>query len=127
MLRRCLRYRGAIAYRSSFKRRIASILGAYDDLIEVNRRRIAVLEEMARRLFDEWFVQLRFPSRVASYRWTRMAQSMPTFRAVWCRQTEFCRSGLMMPRLIQRVIRPGTSSGRGSAYVDITSGAAKIV
>lgn len=37
------------------QRRIASILGAYDDLIEVNRRRIAVLEEMARRLFDEWF------------------------------------------------------------------------
>lgn len=38
------------------QRRIASILGAYDDLIEVNRRRIAVLEEMARRLFEEWFV-----------------------------------------------------------------------
>lgn len=43
------------------QRRIASILGAYDDLIEVNRRRIAVLEEMARRLFEEWFVQFRFP------------------------------------------------------------------
>lgn len=36
------------------QRRIASILGAYDDLIEVNRRRIAVLEEMARRLFGEF-------------------------------------------------------------------------
>ena len=45
----------------SLQSRIASILGAYDDLIEVNRRRIAVLEEMARRLFDEWFVQLGFP------------------------------------------------------------------
>jgi type I restriction enzyme S subunit len=43
------------------QRRIASILGAYDDLIEVNRRRIAILEEMARRLFDEWFVHFRFP------------------------------------------------------------------
>jgi type I restriction enzyme S subunit len=41
--------------------RIASILGAYDDLIEVNRRRNAILEEMARRLFDEWFVHFRFP------------------------------------------------------------------
>jgi type I restriction enzyme S subunit len=41
--------------------RIASILGAYDDLIEVNRRRIAVLEEMARGLFEEWFVRFRFP------------------------------------------------------------------
>ena len=41
--------------------RIASILGAYDDLIEVNRRRIALLEEMAGRLFEEWFVRFRFP------------------------------------------------------------------
>lgn len=43
------------------QRRIAGILGAYDDLIEVNRRRVAVLEDMARGLFDEWFVRLRFP------------------------------------------------------------------
>lgn len=41
--------------------RIASILGAYDDLIEVNRRRMAVLEEMTRGLFEEWFVRFRFP------------------------------------------------------------------
>lgn len=45
--------------------RIASILGAYDDLIEVNRRRIAVLEEMARGLFEEWFVRFRFPGHEA--------------------------------------------------------------
>nr|WP_246360581.1 restriction endonuclease subunit S [Sphingomonas abaci] len=43
------------------QRRIASILGAYDDLIEVNRRRVSVLEEMARGLFEEWFVRFRFP------------------------------------------------------------------
>jgi type I restriction enzyme S subunit len=43
------------------QRRIASILGAYDDLIEVNRRRVAVVEEMAGRLFEEWFVHFRFP------------------------------------------------------------------
>lgn len=43
------------------QRRIASILGAYDDLIEVNRRRIAILEDMARRLFEEWFVRFRYP------------------------------------------------------------------
>ncbi len=41
--------------------RIASILGTYDDLIEVNRQRIALQEEMARRLFEEWFVRFRFP------------------------------------------------------------------
>jgi type I restriction enzyme S subunit len=43
------------------QRRIASILGAYDDLIEVNRRRVAILEEMARGLFEDWFVRFRFP------------------------------------------------------------------
>jgi type I restriction enzyme S subunit len=45
----------------TIQRRIASILGAYDDLIEVNRRRIGLLEEVARRLFEEWFVHFRFP------------------------------------------------------------------
>ena len=41
--------------------RIASILSAYDDLIENNRRRIQLLEQAARLLYKEWFVQLRFP------------------------------------------------------------------
>lgn len=43
------------------QRRIASILSAYDDLIENNRRRIALLEAAARNLYEEWFVRLRFP------------------------------------------------------------------
>lgn len=43
------------------QRRIASILSAYDDLIENNARRIAILEEMARRIYEEWFVRFRFP------------------------------------------------------------------
>ena len=41
--------------------RIADILSAYDDLIENNRRRIALLEQSARLLHKEWFVHLRFP------------------------------------------------------------------
>jgi type I restriction enzyme, S subunit len=41
--------------------RIASILSAYDDLIANNTRRIAILEEMARALYQEWFVHFRFP------------------------------------------------------------------
>ena len=40
---------------------IAAILSAYDDLIENNTRRIAILEEMARRIYEEWFVRFRFP------------------------------------------------------------------
>ncbi len=41
--------------------RIADVLSAYDDLIENNRRRIALLEQAARELYREWFVRLRFP------------------------------------------------------------------
>ena len=41
--------------------KIADILSAYDDLIENNRRRIALLEAAARLLYREWFVHLRFP------------------------------------------------------------------
>jgi type I restriction enzyme, S subunit len=43
------------------QRRIAGILSAYDDLIENNQRRIKILEEMARSLYREWFVNFRFP------------------------------------------------------------------
>lgn len=41
--------------------RIADILSAYDDLIENNRKQIKLLEEAAQRLYEEWFVDLRFP------------------------------------------------------------------
>ena len=41
--------------------RIASILSAYDDLIENNQKQIKLLEEAAQRLYKEWFVDLRFP------------------------------------------------------------------
>ncbi len=43
------------------QQRIADILSAYDDLIENNRQRMALLEEAARQLYREWFVRLRFP------------------------------------------------------------------
>lgn len=43
------------------QQRIADSLSAYDDLIENNRRRIALLEQSARLLYREWFVHLRFP------------------------------------------------------------------
>lgn len=43
------------------QRKIASILSAYDDLIENNLRRIKLLESMAQNLYREWFVKFRFP------------------------------------------------------------------
>lgn len=46
---------------TSVQSEIAEVLAAYDDLIECNRRRIALLEEAARLLYREWFVHFRFP------------------------------------------------------------------
>jgi len=40
---------------------IASLLSAYDDLIENNEKRIKALEEMAQLLYTEWFVKFKFP------------------------------------------------------------------
>jgi type I restriction enzyme S subunit len=41
--------------------KIVECLSAYDDLIATNQRRIALLEDAARRIYREWFVHLRFP------------------------------------------------------------------
>ena len=43
------------------QQKIAALLSPYDDLIENNWRRIALLEEAARLLYREWFVHFRFP------------------------------------------------------------------
>lgn len=53
------------------QRVIASILSAYDDLIENNTRRIVILEEMAQMLYEEWFVKFRFPG----YEQAKMVES----------------------------------------------------
>ncbi len=53
--------------------KIASILSAYDDLIENNRRRIQLLEQAARLLYKEWFVHLRFPG----HEHTRIIDGVP--------------------------------------------------
>jgi len=41
--------------------KVANILSNYDDLIGNNTRRIQILEEMAQRIYREWFVKFRFP------------------------------------------------------------------
>ena len=43
------------------QKKIAAVLSAYDDLIENNKRRIALLEKMAEEIYREWFVRMRFP------------------------------------------------------------------
>jgi len=52
---------------------IASILSAYDDLIENNQKQIKLLEEAAQRLYKEWFVDLRFPG----WEKTKIVDGMP--------------------------------------------------
>ena len=41
--------------------KITAILSAYDELIQSNKRRIALLEKLAEEIYREWFVRLRFP------------------------------------------------------------------
>lgn len=53
------------------QQKIASILSAYDDLIENNNRRIRILEEMAQAIYREWFVRFRFPG----YKEVKMVES----------------------------------------------------
>jgi type I restriction enzyme S subunit len=43
----------------AIQKRIGEILSAYDELIENSQRRIKILEQMARNLYREWFVQPR--------------------------------------------------------------------
>ncbi len=46
---------------TKIQKKIAAILSAYDDLIENNKRRIALLEKMSEEIYREWFVRFRFP------------------------------------------------------------------
>ena len=45
----------------NLQKEIASVLAAYDNLIENNNKRIRLLEQMAENLYKEWFVRFRFP------------------------------------------------------------------
>ena len=51
-----------ISEKKEHQQRIASILSAYDNLIENNNNRIKILEQMAENLYKEWFVRFRFPN-----------------------------------------------------------------
>lgn len=55
------------------QKKIAAVLSAYDDLIENNKRRIALLEKMAEEIYREWFVRMRFPG----YKETKFEGGIP--------------------------------------------------
>lgn len=43
------------------QQRVARVLSAFDELMQINARRIELLEDLARSLYREWFVRFRFP------------------------------------------------------------------
>lgn len=57
----------------AIQKKIASILSTYDDLIENNRRRMALQEDATRQVYQEWFVRLRFPG----HEHTRIVDGVP--------------------------------------------------
>lgn len=67
------------ALRTDQQDEVVSILSTYDDLIENNKRRIALLEESARLLYREWFVHFRFPG----HEHLKLVHGIPQG---WCRR-----------------------------------------
>lgn len=65
--------------------RIADTLSAYDELIENNRQRMALVEEAARQLYHEWFVRLCCPD----HEHIRIINSVPQGREK-SRSAHFC-------------------------------------
>lgn len=58
--------------------KIAKILSNYDDLIENNNKRIKILEEMAQKIYKEWFVDFKFPNHeTATFKQTELGD-IPT-------------------------------------------------
>jgi type I restriction enzyme S subunit len=57
----------------TIQNKIASILSSYDELIENNKQRIKLLQEMAEEIYKEWFVRFRFPG----YENTKIVDGLP--------------------------------------------------
>jgi len=87
--------------------RIAQVLSAYDDLIENNRRQMALLEDAARQIYREWFVRLRFPG----HEHTRVTNGLPEG---WNRKT------LADVAAVNRESLPSSYDGEID-YIDISS------
>lgn len=103
------------------QKRIADILSAYDELIENNRKRMALLEEAARQLYREWFVRLRFPGHEHSH----ITGGVP---GGWERAT--LETALVLQRgfdLPVQAREDGTVPIYGSTGIDGYHGKAKVV
>lgn len=90
------------------QRKIAAILSAYDELIDNNQRRIALLERLAEEIYREWFVRLRFPGHEK----VKLVKGIPQG---W-RVAELRELAKVNPSSISRRDRP-----ESIFYVDISS------
>ncbi len=69
---------GFVLPSSAAQRTIAALLATYDDLVENHIRRIALLEEMSRLLYREWFVEFRFPGHELTKRISSVLGMIPS-------------------------------------------------
>jgi type I restriction enzyme S subunit len=124
------------------QRKIASILSAYDELIENNTRRIEILEEMAQATYREWFVNFRYPGHEdvplvdselgqipegwsmitlgESARWLSGGTPSTTNPAFWDGDIPWITSGSLTSLLLDRSDRRITQEGlaNGTRLVD---------
>ena len=97
------------------QRRVVAILSAYDDLIENNRRRIALLEEAARRLYNEWFFRRRFPGHEHTHITNGVPEGWrPSTLGAVTKNSDRLRVPLSV---FEREVRPGPYPYHGAAGV----------
>lgn len=124
------------------QRAILDVIGSIDDLIENNRRRAEVLEEMARAIYREWFVNFRYPGHDDvpmvesalgpipggwevttlgdSARWLSGGTPKTSFAAYWGGDLPWITSGSLTSILLDRSDRTLTEMGaaNGTRVVD---------
>jgi type I restriction enzyme, S subunit len=105
--------------------KIAGILSAYDDLIENNTRRIAILEAMAQAIYWEWFVKFRFPGhekvKLVTLSLGKVPEGWKVTRLHDLTSTE--------RQITYGVVKPGDTDEQGVQFIrggDISNGAIAV-